>query len=231
MSGLICLQGGDEFMPCCRAMDEAWLERAGRGVVAITPLACAAGMEYRTAARNGAEYLRELGLTDIVVAPEPDVSLRGTVHAIIDSDIVVIPGGSPARIVKRVIHTAVGGALRAHLAGGGTLIGASAGAMVLGEMMVVPGDEMHVRPALGAVPGVLVLPHYDAPHHDVVRRLSSQVDDGVTIVGIPSCCGVLFGDGDPVALGPESSWRLTADGEPTAIPRPNGPGERSDRHV
>jgi cyanophycinase len=218
VNGLICLQGGNEFTPDCREMDEDWLERIDAGVVAVAPLACATGVEYRTAANNGAEYLRDLGVSDIIAVPEPETSLRGSVRAIIDADTVVIPGGSPVRIHQRVVDTAIGGALRAHLVRGGTLIGSSAGAMVLGEAMVVPGDDMQVYPGLAVVPGVLVLPHFGEPRTDVVGEVSAQVGADIAILGIPACCGVLPTDGELVALGALDSWRFTATGEPSVIP-------------
>lgn len=217
MTGAICLQGGNEFTPDCREMDEGWLARVPAGVVGIAPLACASGAEYRTAAHNGAEYLRDLGVADIIIAPEPKLSLDGAVRAILDAAIVVIPGGSPARIRTRLVGTAIGGALRAHLAGGGTVIGASAGAMVLGALMLVPEDDMQVHPALAAVPDVLVLPHYDEPRSAVVDKVAAQIDHATTILGIPACSGVLYGDGEPLAFGDDDCWRFAVGSDPAII--------------
>lgn len=220
MTGAICLQGGNEFTDDCREMDEVWLARVPGGVVAIAPLACAPGAEYRTAAHNGAGYLRTLGVADIVVAPEPSLSLDTAVRTILDAAIVVIPGGSPARIRARVVGTAIGGALRAHLSGGGTVVGASAGAMVLGAMMLVPGGDMQVHPGLGAVPDVLVLPHYGEPRSSVVEQVATQLSDTATILGIPACSGVLYsGDGGPLALGRDDSWRFVSGSEPATVAR------------
>jgi cyanophycinase-like exopeptidase len=218
MTGAICLQGGNEFTDDCREMDERWLARVPGGVVAIAPLACAVGVEYRTAAHNGAEYLRDLGVTDIVVAPEPSPSLDGAVRTILDAAIVVIPGGSPTRIRTRVVGTAIGGALRAHLSGGGTVVGASAGAMVLAATMLVPGSDMQVHPGLGAVPDVLVLPHYGEPRSAVVDRVLAKVDEAMTVLGIPACSGVLYDDGEPLTLGGADCWRFVAGREPAIIP-------------
>lgn len=218
MTGAICLQGGNEFHPECREMDEGWLARVPVGVVAIAPLACAAGAEYRTAAHNGADYLRDLGVGDIIVTPEPSLSLDGAVRAILDATIVVIPGGSPARIRKRVVGTAIGGALRAHLAGGGTVVGASAGAMVLGELMLVPGTDMQVHTGLGAVPDVLVLPHYSEERRSVVDEVTAQINGWVSVLGIPACSGVLYGHDGPLAFGADACWRFSADSEPATIP-------------
>lgn len=221
MTGVICLQGGDEYRPACRTMDTAWLHRVGAGRACVAPLACAAGPEYRTAADNGIAYLRDLGVDDVRMAPEPDLSVDGAVHAIVDADIVFIPGGSPVRAHRRAFGTAIGGALRAHVAAGGTVVGASAGAMLVGEHMLVPGRDMHVRRGLGLVPDVLVLPHYGEWRRPVLDRLFEQVGGIATILGLPSCCGVLFDDGGdtgPVALGEQTSWRITAGGDPVPIP-------------
>lgn len=97
MNGLICVQGGREFTDECREMDAAWLELADRRRTCVAPLASAAGVQYRTAASTGAEYLRSLGVDDIWMAPEPDHAVDGAVRAIVDADIVVIPGGSLTR--------------------------------------------------------------------------------------------------------------------------------------
>lgn len=218
MTGVICLQGGNEFTPDCREMDRAWLARVPAGVVGIAPLACAAGVEYRTAAHNGAEYLRDLGVADIIAVPEPNLALDRAVRAILDAAIVVIPGGSPIRIRRRVVGTAIGGALRAHLAGAGTVVGASAGAMVLGGLMLRSGDDMQVHRGLAAVPDVLILPHYDQRRSAVVDKVAARISETMTILGIPGCAGALYDDGGPVALGDKDCWRFTPGEEPAIIP-------------
>lgn len=219
MAGSICVQGGDEFTDACRAVDEAWIARAPVGAVSVVPLACAGGAEYRIAGRNGVEYLRDLGVADVSVAPEPDLLPDGAVRSIIDARVVFIPGGSPARIRKRVIGTAVGGALRAHSASGGMLVGASAGAMVLCDSMLVPGDDMTVHPGLGLLPDMLVLPHYDQRRDALVARARGQAAGRTAIIGLPACCGVLFGDHETLAFGSEPCWRFTADADPVQITR------------
>ncbi len=219
MAGLICVQGGDEFTDACREVDEAWIRRAPQGTVSVVPLACASGIEYRTAGRNGVEYLGGLGLEDVELAPEPDLLPDDAVRSIIESAVVFIPGGSPRRIRRRVIGTAVGHALRTRAAWGGMLVGASAGAMVLGHVMFVPGRDTTVHAGLDVLPDVLVLPHYDATHEELAKQMRARVSDDVVIVGVPACAGVLYGDGDPVAFGDRPCWQFAPDGEATQIPR------------
>lgn len=219
MSGIICLQGGDEFNTEHRQIDEAWLDLVGLGPTRVLPLACAAGGEYRTAGHNGTEYLRGLGLEDVKVAPEPDLSLDTAVREIVEAAIVVIPGGSPARIRRRVVGTAIGGALRAHLNAGGTLVGASAGAMVLASMMMVPGTELEVHPGLDVVPDALVLPHYVDDRRDLVDELLEHTGDSVAILGVPVHSAVLVGHDGLRAVGKEPCWRFTAGAGDEQLPR------------
>lgn len=218
MAGVICLQGGNEFTPDCHATDRAWLDRVAPGPTSVVPLACAAGVEYRTAGHNGCEYLRGLGLDRVSVAPEPDLSLDTTVREIVDAAIVVIPGGSPARIRRRVMGTAIGGALRAHLNAGGTLVGASAGAMVLASVMMLPGTHLQVQSGLGMVRNALVLPHYVDGRRDMVDRLHALAGRDVTILALPVCSGIIIDDEGMRAAGGKRCWRFRADADDEQIP-------------
>lgn len=218
MTGVICLQGGDEFTPACREADQAWLDVVTPGPASVIPLACAAGAEYRTAGHNGREYLRGLGLDDVSVAPEPDLSLDTAVREIVAAAIVVIPGGSPRRIRRRVLGTAIGGALRAHLNAGGTLVGASAGAMVLTSAMMLPDTEIQVQPGLGVVADALVLPHYVDGRRGMVDQLHALAGADVTILGLPACSGVIIDDDGMRAVGGEPCWRFRAGADGEQIP-------------
>lgn len=218
MTGIICLQGGNEFTPDCRDADRAWLDLVAPGPTSVVPLACAAGGEYRTAGHNGREYLRGLGLDQVSVAPEPDLALDTTVREIVDAATVVIPGGSPARIRRRVVGTAIGGALRAHLNTGGNLVGASAGAVVLASTMMLPEPDLQVQPGLGAVRDALVLPHYVHSRRDMVDRLVGLAGREVTILGVPACSAVIIDARGMRAVGGEPCWRFAAGTDDEQIP-------------
>jgi cyanophycinase-like exopeptidase len=218
VTGVICLQGGDEFHAGHRDVDEAWLDLVGPGPTRVLPLACAAGGEYRTAGHNGIEYLRGLGLDDVRLAPEPDLSLDTAVREIVEAAIVVIPGGSPKRIRRRVVGTAIGGALRAHLNAGGTLVGASAGAMVLASMMVLPNTELEVHPGLDVVPDTLVLPHYVCERRSTVDELHELAGDDVAILGVPVHSAVLIEHDGLHAVGEEPCWRFTVGADDEQLP-------------
>ena len=193
MSGAIVLQGGGEFAPECRAMDTAALARAKRGPVVVTALAGAHGRETATADANGVAYFRSLG-ADAVAAPDARDDEPAAVDAIDAAALLFLPGGSPARLLETVSRPALRAALERLLARDGVLVGASAGAMVLAGVTLLPerGRRPAIAPGLGFVPGTVVIPHYRG--EDSWWR---AVPDRGSLVGLglPECSGVMV-DGD-----------------------------------
>jgi cyanophycinase-like exopeptidase len=207
--GLICLQGGAEFGPHCRSMDQELVAAAARvrpGPVVIVALAAAPGREYTAAGRNGVRHFTELGATALV-APDARTDDPGATAAVEAAGLVVLPGGSPRRLLDALRTTSAGQAVAAFIAEGGVVMGASAGAMVLGERMIDPARGAVVD-GLGHVPAHLVLPHWDGR-----RRAPADAGEGIGALGIPEQSGVLVVDGVPVSsAGRSPSARLLPDG-------------------
>ncbi len=158
---MICLQGGGEFAEPCRAMDGDLVRRAGGGPVVVLPVAAASGREYQAAGANGARHYRSVGGGAVEVAPDPAQDPAAAVAAVGRARLLVLPGGSPGRIRRALVGTDLGAAVTAGHAGGAVVIGASAGAMVLCEHMVMPdGPRTEVVTGLGLVPAAMVLPHW-----------------------------------------------------------------------
>lgn len=202
MAGAVCLQGGAEFGPRCREMDSAVLRVAGDGPVVVVALAAAPGLDYRTAAGNGVRYLSSLGAT-AAAAPDARDDPDGAVASVRDAALVMLPGGSPSRLLEALTGTPVGEALQRASAGGTVVSGSSAGAMVLCEWTVLPEGGPQVVRGLGLVPGTLVLPHYrpDADPHGWLPAVRATVAQGTAVLGLPECSGVLLSDGTRVPLG------------------------------
>ncbi len=204
---MICLQGGGEFSPGCRDMDADLVRRAG-GPVVITALAGAVGSDYATATANGVRHFRVVAAPEVVAAPDVRTDADGALAVLRTARLLVLPGGSPSRLLEAVQSTPVGRLLLDLLADGGTVMGASAGAMVLCAWTALPDRPGGVRVVrgLGAVPGALVVPHWSpngrADWADAVRE-GAPVD--TLVLGLPEESGVLVGDGRLTAVGQSPS--------------------------
>lgn len=215
---MICLQGGAEFGSGCRDMDADLLRRAEGGPVVVTALAGAPGAEYRTAGQNGVQHFRSLGADDVTVAPDARQDPEAALDVLRTARLLVLPGGSPSRLMDALRTTGVGDLLAERLADGAVLSGSSAGAMVVCGWTVLPDrrgqDGPAVAPGLGLVPDLLVLPHWsgDAGRGDWLRAVNATVPSSVQVVGLPEQSGVLVQDGVLTAVGTSPSTMVTDDG-------------------
>ncbi|MGH3665649.1 MAG: Type 1 glutamine amidotransferase-like domain-containing protein [Egibacteraceae bacterium] len=203
---MIFLQGGAEFTGPCRVLDAPMVERATGGKVVVLPAAAAPGREYDVAGANGVRHLTGLGASDVTVAPDPRNDEVAAVTAVQGARLLVLPGGSPRRLRQALHRTALGAALRSVLDQGAEVMGASAGAMVLCEWMVLPERaQPRVVAGLGLVANTLVVPHWRRG----LQGWAHLAPAGVIVLGLPECAGVLVGGKTDVA-GP----RITPVGDP-----------------
>lgn len=207
MTGPVCLQGGGEFSSGCRPMDAEVLQRVTTPArpprVVVTALACAPGRDARTAEAHGVDHYRSLGAA-AVAAPDARSDADGARAALADADLVVLPGGSPSRLLETLQCTPVGAWLVDAVAGGTSVSGASAGAMVLCAWTVLPeGRQPAVVPGLGIVPRALVLPHWsgDADRESWLRAVDGTLPEGTELLGLPEQSGVLLDAGRLRAVG------------------------------
>ncbi len=207
MVDLVCLQGGGEFAAACEPMD-AELVRRAVGRVVIAPFACASGREYDLAAANGVRHHERVGGTDVAVAPDPDADPAGALAAVREARLLVLPGGSPARLLARLA-----GELAEAVRAVPVLSGSSAGAMVLGEVPFLP-EHGRVARGLAVVPGVAVVPHFSGTSPWLPRLAAA----GVRVLGVPESSGVLV-EGDQWRSVGAASSTLHESGRSTEVPR------------
>ena len=201
MNGMICLQGGAEFGSRCIDMDAELLDRSPAGDIVILAGAAAPGREYDIAGANAVRYYSRLTDRRVIAATDPRSDPTMFIQAAGSASFLVLPGGSPRRLLDVVT-----GDIREALVGvstrGGTISGASAGAMALCTFTVVPG--VGVTDGLGLVPGVAI------PHFDGSNWWDLDLPDDVTRWGLPECGGVLFAAGSVSAIGATGAERLDA---------------------
>ena len=209
MTGLVCLQGGAEFGPDCAPMDAEVLRRVGLGRtrvrVVVSALAGAPGREVQTAQAHGVAYYRGLD-ADVVGAPDAREDPDGAMGVLATADLLVLPGGSPARLLDALRQTPVGSWLVEALGAGLAVSGSSAGAMVLCDWTVLPERPgphgVDVVPGLGVVVDTVVLPHWSgAGRTDWLQAIAAAVPGGTQVLGLPEQSGVLVSDGALMAVG------------------------------
>lgn len=200
LTGTVCLQGGGEFSAACGPMDTSLLVDA-EGPVVVAALAGAQGSEYRTANANGVRHFESLGARSVLAAPDVREDPEAALVALRSASVLVLPGGSPARLLEALQGTAAGEVVAGLLASGGVVMGASAGAMVLCAWTVLPERGMRVVPGLGLVPDVVVVPHWSGGRSDWLRAIDLDVPADVTVLGLPEESGVVVRDGQVRAVG------------------------------
>jgi cyanophycinase-like exopeptidase len=198
---VICLQGGAEFGALGAGMDAELLRLAGDGPVVVTALAGAPGREYDTANRNGVRHFAELGASAVVAAPDARDDADAAYAVTREAALLVLPGGSPSRLLAALTGTRVGLAVAEVLDRGGVVMGASAGAMVLCEHIWLPDRGGEVTRGLGLVPGCLVLPHWQDGRRGQAEALAHGLPDGVVVLGLPEQSGLLVDAGSATAMG------------------------------
>lgn len=217
--GPLALVGGDELKPGNEPQDEVLVAAAGGGPAYV--LATAAGRQRPDlAVANAVRWFGGLGL-DVEELPATKRShangpsgaeraRRGRFFYLVGGD----PGLVPKVLEGTLLWEAIVGAWRE----GAALAGASAGAMALGEWTLVrermPGDERRrYAPALGLVPSVTVLPHFDTfGHRWVSSALDAAPTERVVLVGPDERTAALFRDGTWQALGDGGVTVITSDG-------------------
>ena len=200
---MICLQGGAEFGSRCVEMDKELLDRAPAGDVVVLAGAAAPGREFAIASRNAQSYYARLTDRHVFAAEDPRFDSSSFVSAVRSAAMVVLPGGSPKRLLDVLAGDVFGALLEVHTRGG-TISGASAGAMVLCAYTVLPG--VGVTEGLGLVPGVAI------PHFDGSNWWNVDLPKDVPRWGLPECGGIVFRSGSVTAIGAAGAQRLDPAG-------------------
>lgn len=224
--GPLLLQGGGEMQPACREMDAELIEGVDEhGVVVVLLGAASPGADHaRTAERARTYYESLAGLRQVCVAPHPEDDLDACVLAVAAASLLVIPGGSPSRLLRAL--RADGGRLGDMVSGlhrdGVPVSGSSAGAMVLCARTVLPDRRAAGSPVvtdgLGLVPGLALV------HDDGVgdRGWRDPTDPDGLRWGLPEHGGVLVRDGAARAVGRGQVRLLVGDRRSVVPTHPTG---------
>ena len=223
MSGLLLLNGGDEFRPGNEPQDRELVAAAGPGPAYVVPTA-ARRQRPEMAVATARAWFTGLGveLQELPVYTRSDAGSAELVARAAGAGLLYLTGGDPGLLAQTLRGTRVWEAMVGAWARGAALAGSSAGAMALCQWTLVmarwPRHEQR-RPveALGLVPGTAVLPHFERMGS---RWTVDAAPDGLVLVGIDERTGAVWSGGGWHAAG-AGSVVVVAGGETARF----GPGE------
>ena len=198
------------------------LVRRAAGRVVVTALAAEPGADYATATANGVRHFRAIGAGDVVGAPDAREDRLAALEVLSSARLLVLPGGSPSRLLRALRDTGAADVVAELLHGGAVVMGASAGAMVLCAWTVLPdrrtGGALAVEAGLGLAGDLLVVPHWGggSSRADWLRAIDAAVPVGTTVLGIPEESGVLV-DGTALTAVGSSPTRLVHEERDLAV--------------
>lgn len=181
MTGMLALLGGREHHPGCEAIDRAVLAAVPTSTprVAIVPMASSLRTRARTVGR-AVGWWEHLGADPLVTSPDPATAQ----HQLDVADVIVLTGGVPDRLERRLCDTAIGEHVVARWRDGAGLIGSSSGAMILAAWRQTVRPPFAVRAGLGLLPDTAVAPHHDLTVPRLVAAARARTHPHLTIVGI-----------------------------------------------
>ncbi|HEX5415398.1 MAG TPA: Type 1 glutamine amidotransferase-like domain-containing protein [Chloroflexota bacterium] len=227
--GTVALVGAGEFLPAMEPVDRALLASlAAPARVVVLPTASAPdgpGVPERWA-RMGAEHFTRLGaeVRPLRLLTREDAERADLAEQIAWANVVYLSGGKPRYLLDTLAGTPAWQEIRRVYESGGVVAGCSAGAMVLGGELVDVPQVWHTRPALGLVPGVLVIPHFDEARSWIANLLGAMPHTA-TVVGVDGMTALVGHGGRYTASGRGGVTVITAggkvrylDGQSVALP-------------
>src|SRR5947209_4733205 len=205
--GTVALVGAGEYLPPIAAVDQILLERiAGRPRVAVLPTAAAPdgpGVPELWV-EMGVKHFSELGASvePVMLLNRVDADANNIVAQIMAANFVYLSGGKPRYLLETLQGTASWQAILHVLEAGGVVAGCSAGAMVLGGEVFDFPQVWRTLPALGLVPGIAVVPHFDELPALFINTMNLGKRK-VTVVGI---------DGSTALVGSNGQWMVQGRG-------------------
>jgi cyanophycinase len=197
MPGSVALVGAGEFLPAMGEFDLGLLGATGRDRPRVAILATASYPEgedvYQRWMAMGVEHFGRLGaeVEPVLVRGRADADDEAHSQAIGEADVIYLSGGRPSYLLGVLEDSPLGRALAGAHTRGAIVAGCSAGAMVLADRQFdfrfrgrpIPWP-LRWRRSLGFLPGVAVIPHYDAWPEPFSALVALQAPRGSTVIGI-----------------------------------------------
>jgi cyanophycinase len=187
-AGPLILVGGAEFMPGNEPHDRVFADAVGDGAAYVIATA-AVRQDPDRAVATARRWFDGLGLevTELRLRGRREASDAQAVEAARAGRGFYLCGGDPGLVVRLLRETPAWDAIVDAWRSGAALAGSSAGAMALGEWSLIRAGISHARrrfaPALGIVPALAVVPHFEEFGEGWLASLPDG-PDGAVLLGL-----------------------------------------------
>lgn len=218
------LAGSGEFLPVMESVDREALRAVESGGKSTAIVPTASGLE-------NPQWWLDLGMRHFeALAAQPygvraynrgDADNAEFAQQIEAADFIYYSGGKPCHVVETLKESKLWDATLTQHAQGAALAGCSAGIMMLGSCTYDPyalhaGRPFTTVPALGFLPGLFIIPHFDndwmfaARTREEFRKL---IPDGLVMLGIDENTALLCLNGKWSVWGAGGVTLWPEDGE------------------
>jgi cyanophycinase-like exopeptidase len=201
-----------------REIDRFLLDTLGVATARVALLPTASGLELGMPERwnsLGLEHFSNLGadVTPVALINRADAQDPQVVAELGRADLYYFSGGNPEYVLEALRDTPAWAAIYAGYRHGAVLAGCSAGAMMLGSYTlsvrsVMRGETPRWLPALGVVPGVVIMPHFDRvadfAGQEMFRAILATAPENATLIGVDEDTALVRAAFDGAA----PSWRV-----------------------
>jgi cyanophycinase len=194
MSGYIVLEGGAEFGGQMAEPDRRAIALAGgsQAQISIIPTAAAPDNNHQRAGRNGVNWFRSLGASNVESLPLIDKSSANDpalAQTLKQSRLIYLLGGFTGYLGQTLQDSLAWQAILQAYAQGAVIAGSSAGAMVLCQYYYDPGQKKVIS-GLGLVPNSCVLPHHNTFGKNWSAQLAAQMPQ-IILIGVDERTGMI----------------------------------------
>lgn len=196
--GPVALVGSGEYLPQMNEIDRMLLDSLGEGPKRVALLPTASGLELGMPERwntMGVEHFQGLGVaaTPVHLIGRTDALDAQVVAALQGADMYYFSGGNPEHVIETMHGSSAWEVIYSGWLAGAALAGCSAGAMMLGGYTlsvrsVMRGQQPRWVPALGIVPSLAIMPHFDRvadfAGEAMFRTILASAPASLTLVGI-----------------------------------------------
>jgi cyanophycinase len=189
-AGILGLIGGAEFTEDC-SFDSILIERSNTKEISVIPAAAAFENPTKVIS-NASDYFKTFGVkvNPIMILNRNDAFNPSVIAQINDSNFIYIPGGSPLHLKSVLKDSPAFEAIIDKWHNGASLVGSSAGAMVLGDPMIDPRGGAYTV-GLKLLSNLTVIPHFNGGHPERISRSLKFAPKNTVIVGLDEKTAVI----------------------------------------